>query len=103
VIHTIDWTGGPKQLAAAKARHTSGDACIFDPITGKFIHTIKSKADRIYVADVAGDWREEIILLIGNELHIHQNAAANPQPKRQRLWHQQSYRRAKMTHNYYSP
>lgn len=103
VIHTIDWTGGPRQLAAAKERHESGDVCIFDGITGKFVHTIRSKADRLYVADVSGDWREEIIVLAGSELRIHHNAAPNPKPKRPRLWHRQWYRRSKMTHNYYCP
>jgi len=29
VIHTIDWTGGPVQMACAKERHTSGDVCVF--------------------------------------------------------------------------
>jgi hypothetical protein len=103
VIYTIDWTGGPKQLCAAKERHRSGDVCIFDGVTGQFVHTIKSKADRLYVADVSGDWREEIVVLVGNELRIYHNPAANPQPKRPRLWHQQHYRRSKMTHNYYCP
>lgn len=30
VIHTIDWTGEPTQLAAAKERHTAGEAGVFD-------------------------------------------------------------------------
>lgn len=103
VIYTIDWTGEPKQLAAAKARHASGDVCVFDAVSGAFVHVIKTKADRLYVADVAGDWREEIVILAGNELHIHHNPAPNPQPNLPRLWHQQWYRRSKMTHNYYCP
>jgi len=103
VIHTIDWTGQPKQLAAAKERHTSGDVCVFDGVTGQFVHRIASKADRLYVADVAGDWREEIIVLAGSELRIHHNPAKNPHPKRPRLWHRPWYRRSKMTHNYYCP
>ena len=51
VIHKIDWTGG-KQLAAAKERHTSGDIGMFDPLSGRFLHHFKEKADRLYVADV---------------------------------------------------
>ncbi len=103
VIYTIDWTGGPEQHCAAKERHISGDVCVFEPFSGTFIHRIETKADRLYVADVAGDWREEIVVLAGNRLQVHHNAAKNPQPKRPRLWHQSWYRRSKMTHNYYCP
>ena len=103
VIWTIDWTGAAKQLAAAKERHKSGDVAIFDPITGKFLHRFKEKADRLYVADVSGDWREEMIVVSGNEIHVYHNAASNPNPNRQRLWDENYYRRSKMTWNYYSP
>ena len=103
VIYTIDWTGEPKQLAAAKERHKSGDVAIFDPIGGRFIRHFKEKADRLYVADVSGDWREELIVLSGNELHIYYNEKPNPNPDRPRLWNQHHYRRSKMTWNYYSP
>ncbi|HPA46975.1 MAG TPA: FG-GAP-like repeat-containing protein [bacterium] len=103
VIHTIDWTGETKQLAAGKERHTEGDVAIFDPMTGKFIARFKEKAARLYVADVAGDWREELVVLNGNTLRIYRNEAANPNPDRPRLWKQQHYSRSKRTHNYYSP
>lgn len=63
----------------------------------------KERADRLYVADVAGDWREELIVLSGNELRIYQNEAKNPNPDRPRLWTKQHYRRAKSVWNYYSP
>ena len=103
VIHKIDWTGDQKQLVAAKERHTSGDVAVFDPISGQFLARFKEKADRLYVADVSGDWREELIVLNGNELHIYHNEQENPNPKRHRLWSQTHYRRSKMTWNYYSP
>ncbi|NES78364.1 MULTISPECIES: FG-GAP-like repeat-containing protein [unclassified Okeania] len=103
VIFTIDWIGEEKQLAAAKERHESGDVAIFDPLTGKFLHRFKEKADRLYVADVSGDWREELIVLNGNQLHIYSNPEPNPNPNRPRLWSQNHYRRSKMTWNYYSP
>ena len=103
VIWTIDWTGGPTQLAAAKERHCSADVCIFDPITGEFVKRIKEKADRLYVADVSGDWREELIVVSGSEIHIYHNPEANPDPRRERLWNRNHYRRSKMTWNYYSP
>ncbi len=103
VIHKIDWTGDRKQLAAAKERHTSGDIGIFDPLSGQFLHRFEEKADRLYVADVAGDWREELIVLHGNQLHIYFNESENPVSDHPRLWSQDHYRRSKMTWNYYSP
>ncbi len=103
VIHTIDWTGKRQQLACAKERHKSGDVCIFEPLTGKFVARFKKKADRLYVADVTGDWREEIIVLNGSELHIYQNTGHNPRPNQERLWTNRNYRRLKQCHNYYSP
>ena len=103
VIWAIDWTGGAKQLAAAKERHKSGDVAIFDPISGKFLQRFKERADRLYVADVSGDWREELIVVSGNEIHVYHNTASNLNPNRERLWTQSYYRRSKMTWNYYSP
>jgi hypothetical protein len=58
----IDWTGGQKQLAAAKERHTAGNVAIFDPLTGAFPLRLNEEARRLYVADVTGDWREEIVV-----------------------------------------
>ncbi|MGC9317630.1 MAG: hypothetical protein ACP5KN_06275 [Armatimonadota bacterium] len=103
VIWTIDWSGGERQLAAAKERHTSGDACVFDPITGEFLVRIPETASRLYVADVLGDWREELVVWNADELHIYENTAPNPRPDHERLWTQQHYRRAKQVWNYYSP
>ncbi|WP_413160958.1 FG-GAP-like repeat-containing protein [Capilliphycus salinus ALCB114379] len=103
VIFPIDWTGNSKQLAAAKERHKSGNVAIFDPISGEFLFQFQDNADRLYVADVTGDWREELIVLNGKTLHIYQNSDSNPNPKRSSLWTQNHYRRSKMTWNYYSP
>ena len=103
VIHTIDWTGQRQQLACAKERHRSGDVCVFEPMTGKFVERFTEKADRLYVADVTGDWREEIIVLSGYELHVYRNTAPNPRPNEKRLWTSRNYRRLKQCHNYYSP
>jgi len=75
----------------------------FEPLTGRFVERIKQQADRLYVADVLSDWREEIIVLGGNELSIYQNRAPNPRPDQQRLWTNRNYRRLKQCHNYYSP
>ncbi|MGD9494748.1 MAG: hypothetical protein AB7Y46_00430, partial [Armatimonadota bacterium] len=102
-IWTIDWTGGEQQLAAAKERHTAGDVCVFDPMTGQFLVRIPEAASRLYVADVLGDWREELVVWNGRELRIYENTAPNPRPDHPRLWEQQHYRRSKITWNYYSP
>ena len=103
VISVIDWTGGEQQLCAAKERHKSGRIVIFEALTGKFLKTFNDKADRLYVADVYGDWREELIVLNGRELHIYQNTDTNSNPNHERLWNSNSYRRSKMTWNYYNP
>ena len=103
VIHTIDWTGARTQLACAKERHTSGDVCLFEPLTGRFVERIKQKASRLYVADVRGDWREEVLVLAGSKLTVYENSATNPRPDRPRLWNDRNYRRRKQCHNYYSP
>jgi len=102
-IAAVHWTGQPVQLAVAKERHRSGDVGLFEPMTGRFVARFEEAADRLYVADVSGDWREEIIVLNDRELHIYENQAPNPRPDRPRLWGQQHYRRSKMGWNYYSP
>jgi hypothetical protein len=103
IINSIDWTGEKHQLAAATERHMEGDLCVFDPVSGKFIATFDTEAARFYVADVSGDWREELIALAGNELRIYRNEEPNPNPDRASLWEDAAYTRSKMTHNYYSP
>lgn len=103
VIHAIDWTGGRVQMACAKERHTEGHVGIFEPLTGRFVARFPEKADRVYVADVSGDWREEVVVLNGRELHVYANPAPNPHPDRPRKWRDRNYRRLKQAHNYYSP
>jgi hypothetical protein len=103
VIVPIHWTGAPTQLIAAKERHTRGDVAVIEPLTGRFVLRLKEQADRLYVADVSGDWREEIIVINGRELRVYENPDPNPRPHQPRLWERQHYRRNKMTWNYYSP
>ena len=79
-ISAVHWTGQPKQLAAAKERHETGEVAVFDPLSGAFVLRLDEQAARLYVADVTGDWREEIIVLNGDELRIYENPAANPDP-----------------------
>ncbi|MDJ0615336.1 MAG: hypothetical protein QNJ63_01100 [Calothrix sp. MO_192.B10] len=66
-------------------------------------HRFQEKADRLSVADVSGDWCEELIVINGNQLRIYNNPKPNPNRDRPRLWFQNHYRRSKMTWNYYSP
>ncbi|NEQ16806.1 MAG: hypothetical protein F6K44_24780, partial [Moorea sp. SIO3E2] len=103
VIVPIDWTGESRQLVAVKERHKPGDVGIFDALSGQFLHRFKEQAARLYVADVSGDWREEVMVLNGNQLDIYSNPEPNPNLDRPRLWTQNHYRRSKMTWNYYSP
>ncbi len=102
-INPIHWTGEKVQLAAAKERHTRGDVCLFEPLSGRFVLRLREQADRLYVADVLGDWREEILVASGDEIHVYRNPAKNPRPRQPRLWEKQHYRRSKMTWDYYSP
>jgi hypothetical protein len=78
------------------------DVTVFDPLTGAFRLRFEEEADRLYVADVTGDWHEDIIVLNDDELRIYQNQAPNPAPGHPSLWQQDHYRRSKMTWNYYN-
>ena len=102
-ISVIDWDGSGPRFCAAKERHTAGDVCIFDPMTGDFLRRWSEKADRIMVADVAGDYREEVIVVSGNQIRVYWNGDPNPHPPRQHYWAQQHYHRSKANWNYYSP
>ena len=102
VVAAIHWTGEERQYVAAKERHHAGDIAIFNPISGKFMHRFKEKADRIFVADVLGDWREEIIVLNANYLRIYANETTTVHKNKDSLWTQRLYLRNKMTWNYYN-
>ena len=102
-IFTIDWTGGPLQLALAKERHKAGDVALFEPMTGRFVSVFRAEAYRVYAADVIGDWREEAIIVNRDRIEVYANPERNPNPNRPRLWTQQHYARSKMNWTYYSP
>lgn len=105
MISTIDWFGGPTRYLAAKERHRSGAVAVIDAMTGRFVTWWPEQADTILVADVAGDAREEIIVVNGaaGEIRVYQNTAANPHPPKPSPWAQNAYRRQKQNYNYYSP
>ena len=73
VISPISWTNGKRHFIVAKERHKSGDVAIIEAISGKFLYRFKEEADRLYIADVYGDGREELIVLNKNQLRIYQN------------------------------
>lgn len=100
VCQTIRYEGEDKAFVAATEREQNGNVAIFDPVDGKFLRHLKNeKADRLYTVDVSGDWREEIVILNGNELHIYHSENPNSHPNHGRLWDHQHYRRSKMTWN----
>jgi len=103
-IYVIDWDGGDKQYIAAKERHIEGDVAVINPMTGDFIKTWDNKASRIYVADVFGDYREEIIVFNGeeNKIFVYWNDAVNTNTKPS-YWRKNYYVRQKDNFNYYSP
>jgi len=103
VISSIYWTGGPVQHIAAKERHRNGHVALLEPLTGRFVLRIPEQANRLYVADVLGDWREEIVVLSGRRIRIYTNPRFNLRPDRPSLWGDQHYRRLKQTWNYYNP
>ncbi|HXV76644.1 MAG TPA: FG-GAP-like repeat-containing protein [Candidatus Polarisedimenticolaceae bacterium] len=99
----IDWTGSAEQLVAAMEFGTAGDVAVFDPVTGRLLHRFEERAERLYVADVQGDWREELIVASGGELHVYSNDQPNPRPEREPLWNEPQYVRRKINWNSYNP
>jgi hypothetical protein len=108
-VWTIDWDGGSKEYIAANAREVAGNTGIFNPVTGQAVWTTMGEspavqAKFVYVADVSGDSREEVILYdqTDHSLKIFWNGDSNPDPG-PRKWDDPLYRRLKMHWNYYSP
>ncbi|MHC4510862.1 MAG: rhamnogalacturonan lyase family protein, partial [Planctomycetota bacterium] len=98
VCQTIHFDGAAKALVVATEREQNGNVALIDPIGGEFLlHLKNEKADRLFVVDVSGDWREEIVILNGNELHIYHHEGPNADPGHARLWDEPHYRRNKMT------
>jgi hypothetical protein len=62
-ICRIDWDGDDTDEIAGKERHKEGAGAIINPITGEFKEILRARASRLYVADVLGDWREEVVIL----------------------------------------
>jgi hypothetical protein len=103
-IYVIDWDGSGQQYIAAKERHVDGKIAVMNPLTGEFIKVWDEVAARIFVADVSGDAREEIVVFNNDtrEIRIYWNSDPSPGSSN-RLWLDNHYQRAKDNYNYYSP
>ena len=100
----VDWDGSGRDLIAAKERHTEGACAVVDPLSGRFIVVIPAHAARLYVADVQGDAREELVIIdADNSVSIYWNEKASRRPEKPTPWMIQHYRRQKQNWNYYSP
>ena len=109
-VWTIDWTGAPKEAIAARARFVDGHFGVFNATTGDSIWTTMKRAPlmkckEILVADVAGDGREEMIVLDlhDQKLKIFWNNQPNPNQPKPAKWQDPLYRRLKQNWNDYSP
>ncbi|HDQ46351.1 MAG TPA: hypothetical protein ENN17_12780 [bacterium] len=113
MIWTIDWRGGAKEYIAAKARHITGEAGVFDALTGEALFVTgrdgipSVRVSFLYVADVDGDGREELIVCdeteSGPTLRFFRNEAPSLAPVNLSKWNDPLYRRLKQNWNYYSP
>ncbi len=111
IICTIDWEGTDKEYITGKARKASGTHVgIFDAIDGDDVWTTMGYTPTIragyflYVADVTGDYREEIFLYDTTDQKIkifwNEDPNVNSKPAK---WDDPLYRRLKQNWNYYSP
>ena len=112
MIWGIDWDGGPVEYLAGKARHAQGNIGVFDAMTGLPVwYTSRElpsvRALMIYVADVTGDSREEIIVedstSSGPVIRIYQNTATTKAIFEENKWDDPLYMHLKQVWNYYSP
>jgi rhamnogalacturonan endolyase len=104
-INVIDWQGGDQRHAMGKARHTEGMVGIFDPMTGDFLVYWTEMAARVQAADVAGDFREEVVVVNAamQEIRVYWKEEDALGPDQPRYWTHNWYRRQKQNYNYYSP
>lgn len=107
---TIDWFGLPTDQIASLARHANGNLGVLNPMTGAAYwsttgQTPAMQATLLYVADVAGDSREEIVSYDSTDfkIKIYWNTAANPNQPKPSKWDDRLYGRVKQNWNYYQP
>ena len=115
-VWTVDWDGSEKDYIAGIARHFKGNVGVFDAVKGSSVwHTgtdgdanySSVRAQFIYMADIAGDPREEIIICdstaSGPYIRIFWNTSPNTNKPKMNKWHDPLYTRLKQNWNYYSP
>ncbi|MBN1893755.1 hypothetical protein JW906_04645 [bacterium] len=110
---TIDWDGTERDYVAVRSRYRSSFAPtvrhvgIFNGVTFDSIWTTLAFEDlyasQVFVSDVCGDSREEIICYDKNDhtVKVFWNESANPSPGANK-WLDPLYRRVKQTWNFYS-
>lgn len=110
LIVSIDWFGGKRDYIAAKARHVEGNIGVFDPVTGEPVwysprDVPATAAGLLYVADVTGDGREEVVIQDTREgtIRVYRNPAPPADTAVPSKWDEPHYRRIKQNWNYYSP
>ncbi len=110
MIWTIDWDGpSSPEYIAAKARYVLGNIGVFNAENGEAVWATPHDfgavtAAMVYVADVSGDSREEVVVYdsLDGKIKIYWNEASNPSPGPNK-WDDPLYRRLKQQWNYYSP
>ncbi|WP_268874338.1 FG-GAP-like repeat-containing protein [Tropicimonas marinistellae] len=107
IARPVHWDGTGRQLLFVTERHVDGQIALVDARNGLFLRVWPAEAARTYAADVAGDFREELIVLEarrdGSVLKIFWNDAEATGQPRASLWDDQHYRRTRQNWNYYSP
>jgi hypothetical protein len=108
VVTPIQWNSSGEQHVLVKERHMDGKVAIVHPTTGAFAQVYDTLAARTYVADIAGDHREEAVIVEASDagnarVKIFWNETPAEGPAQPRRWTMQHYRRIKQNHNYYSP
>jgi hypothetical protein len=109
VVRAIDWFGAAsRRHLFVKERHLDGKAAIVDPVNGRFLKVFDVRAARTYSADIAGDFREEVVIVEAggsgtSRLKIFWNEADAERPGLASPWTHALYRRLKQNWNYYSP
>jgi len=107
IARPVHWDGTERQLLFVTERHVDGKIALIDALSGRFLRVWPTRAARTYAADVAGDYREELVVLEerpgGSTLKIFWNEEAAEGAAKAPLWEQQYYRRTRQNWNYYSP
>lgn len=116
-IWTIDWSGGEKEYIVGMARHTNkvgipgGNVAILDAVTGEVMwstcdYNPQTQASLLYIADITGDYREEVIICDvsnnENQIKVFGNDDNN-QNSGTSKWRDPLYSQLKQSWNYYSP